>query len=51
MSDFKYGLTQPNDVAGKTGREITSAEARVLAANGSVLAHVTSTLLVQNGLR
>jgi uncharacterized protein (TIGR00369 family) len=33
------------------GRQIISAEARVLAADGKVLAHGTSTLLVQNGAR
>lgn len=33
------------------GRQIISAEARVLAADGRVLAHGTSTLLVLNGAR
>ncbi|MCF8200076.1 MAG: hypothetical protein K9J42_15020 [Sulfuritalea sp.] len=54
MTDYHYGLANPKD-AGRVraearvtsqGRQIISAEAKVLARDGRVLAHGTSTLMV-----
>lgn len=47
----KTGRVRAEARAVAQGRQIISAEARVLAADGKVLAHGTSTLLVQNGSR
>jgi uncharacterized protein (TIGR00369 family) len=47
----KSGRVRAEARAVAQGRQIISAEARVLAADGKVLAHGTSTLLVQSGSR